>query len=767
MAATLEEGNFTFAVLLQDQPMISIDVAQPLLKVELSVEEMEQTTPQLVQVYFDLTDSEAPLFYRPFEGDPSAWVVEPASEFVQEIFLSPLMMFNPSIFEDAWFDYDAATGDYVLNLTHIGDAMESSDTEGIESFTVRGDETYMSVEILGYDPETNEPQAMEIRYDNIGTTVVTLPTNIIDPIANFFNTLNLSTNHSYFFDIVENPSTDTERFLFTQYGSRDGETFEVTSYGEEGQGYSSTYYAPLAEGYEQITSLSFDDAVVETIDEAAYQEALEGFYPLHFLLLKYEWLTPATANLVEGARVFDLDPAFYDQILPSDVLPSEAIIDRFNVIVISFFGLTMLELEIGATFEGQTLLATMNVGQFDFVTIERPFIPVDSLNLIDAVSLVQSSSNYFLYQGSTQPVGEFPIFTQHFSAARMGDDYEVYDFPLSPIQYTRQEDVYERYMLDDTGTAQKETISQEEYELSVIQPQWVDLDNLSPTQFLVSETDPNEGELLPEFYDSIIEIDYQSLLADLGVSDIPETLTPNIQAVTLTSTSGFLGQSLTVEIAVEVEGLPLFLEADYDSIGVTDFERYEVIIPLTSEAFLSTYSNGLTHFLGTLSVLENAESEPLDVILFGRDAQTIATIDFMTFTYTALRQLSETEFVQITGSPGSSLTNESPSSSEVYQEALASITYVDFAALTTTMLTEDANNFGSYVLNPADYETILNLPTSEGEVISHVSFRFSLESVLVMVMTTDVNQNQKMYVIEYDEINTTFDIVEILKAINN
>lgn len=745
--------------------MISIDVAQPLLKVELSMEDMEQASPQVMSFYFDLTDSEAPLFYRPFEGDPSAWVVEPADPFIQEIFLSPLMMFNPSIFEDAWFDYDAVTGDYVLDLTHIGDAMESSDTEGIESFTVRGDETYMSVEILGYDPETSEPQAMEIRYDNIGNTVVTLPTNIIDPIANFFNTLNLSTNHSYFFEIVENPSTETERYLLTQLGARDGETFEVTSYGEEGQGSSSTYYAPLDEGYERITASLFDDAIVETIDEAAYQEALEGLYPLHFLSLNDEWLTPATENLVEGARVFDLDPAFYDQILPLDLLPSEAIIDRFNVIVISFFGLTMLELEISATFEGQTLLATMNIGQFDFVTIERPFIPVDSLTIIDAVSLVQSSSNYSLNQSSTQQGEEFPIFTQHFSAARVGDDYEVYDFPLTPIQYTRQGDGYERYVLDDTGAAQKETIFQEEYELSVIQPQWVDLDNLLPTQFLVSETDPNEGELLPEFYDSILKIDYQAILTDLDVSDIPETVTPAIQAVTLTSSSGFLGQSLTVEIAVEVEGLQLLLEAEYDSISVTDFERYQVIIPLTSEAFLSTYSEGLTHFLGTLTILENDEIS--DQLLFGRDAETIATVDFMTFVFEAIRQLNETEYVRITGNPGSSLTNESPTTSEAYQEALASITFVDFAALTTTMLTEDSNNPGSYVLNPADYETILNLPTTEGEVINHVSFKFSLESVLVMVMTTDVNQNQKMYALEYDEINTTFDIVEVLKAINS
>jgi hypothetical protein len=157
-----------------------------------------------------------------------------------------------------------------------------------------------------------------------------------------------------------------------------------------------------------------------------------------------------------------------------------------------------------------------------------------------------------------------------------------------------------------------------------------------------------------------------------------------------------------------------------------------VLTPLTSEAFLSTYSDGLTHFFGTLTILENDEIS--DQLLFGSDAQTIVTLDFMTFTYEALRQLSETEYVKITGNPGSSLTNESPTTSEAYQEALASMTFVDFAALTTTMLSEDSNNPGSYVLNPADYETILNLPTTEGEDINLVRFKFSLVSVLVMVI---------------------------------
>lgn len=763
MMQQLTPENYSFTFLQNNEVTYAIDVDYPLIKAEVDLSDFGEFFPEILKIYFDFTNEDSPLMYRPSDQDPEAWIVESALSVQISLILSPLSFLEMDAFEDDWFTYDTDSGTYTLSLNYVDEVFGSTDTEGIQGFTVHGDENHIHIRIEGYNPENNEPLTIELRYESIGTTFVTLPTNIVDPSLDFFNVLATSTNHAYSFKFVENPDTDYEVYRRIQDGARDGNSFTYSIFEEQQQFYQELYFAPTDSGYEKIT-LEGMNPLVETIDETSYLQGLAAFYPLNFLEIQYEWLTPDTQPIQSGNRVFNLSPDYYSQVVSTDLLPASSQIDSVSLSITAAFDSYYLQVKVLATFEATTYELSIDVYDFNNVFIERPFIPDPDLSLHEILALLQEANNYALFQSSYDINEGFFNTIYHFDARVEGNRFQLYEPPTYPI-YVMEEGSYQRYYLDsESGEALKEPITQTAFEEAVIDPQWLDFSQLNPSMVILDESNPQQGELLLEGYPNFVNIDWEMILEDYQFSPIPETIQASIESIHFMTSSGFQGQTLTVEILATVETLHLQMVAIYSEIGEIMVEVYEVATPLTAEAFINTYPDGLLNYLGTLTIYENEEY--VDEYYFGRDNQTIVIVDFYSFTYQAYLMQTSENYVRIEGTPGELDTDVYPSTFAAFQEALIEITYVDFAELTTAMLTEDPYQVGRYYLDPSAYASIMNLPLTNQETIVEVSFELNLESVVVIAETLTPEQISRTYELQYDSINENLAILDIIQNVH-
>lgn len=580
LVAPISEGNFTFRLVQDEVEVYQIKLDGTLIYAEINNPEMAQS----MEVFLDITDEDQPMLYAPAEGVEGAWVKSLSDPISLFFLLFPLSIIDVEALQDVWFTYDTALNTFFLDMEYIGEVMGNSNNEGLESLSIQGNASEVIITLTGVNVDTDQPMTVVVSYSDIGTTTVTLPTNLIDPTEALLETVvQGSTNHEFNVYLYEGTAEDLENgteVLF-QNNSRDGAFWIANAYrtiGEETT-FETTYYGTTETGYESIVALDQSPAVQTAISEEAYQAGLESFYPIQFTDIQFDWLSETDEFSFAGTPFLRLDPSHYDHLVNASFFPENAVIEDVLVSAATFFGEAMLTISIEVSFgEGQWMRMDLDIGEFGLAVVERPFLPEDALNLSEMLDLLVSTQSYSLDQvielrdGSGAAIYDLGL-------SREGDAYSLIDL-FSP-NYTYQNGVYEQYTFDYevSDLPLREVISQEQYEAAVIQPQWLNVDLLTSSMISVNPDNPNQGTLNAGDFYTLIDLSDQAVeIVNYYRNEFQEPVTEvsliTIEEVRLESESGEGYNNLYVEIDCTLEGyqfgsLELTLYATYYGIGST------------------------------------------------------------------------------------------------------------------------------------------------------------------------------------------------------
>lgn len=577
MMAPLAENNYTFHLSQNDVEVYQIQFDVTKIYAMMTNPEMSEAS----EFFLDITNEEQPMLYAPAENVEGAWVRSLADPFTLFYILTPLYLIDVTAMEDIWFTYDAVSSTFELDLQYLDQAFADSDTEGIESFSVRGNGTEVTITIEGMNPENDEDLSLVFQYIDIGTTSVTLPTNLIDPLAEFLETVvQDSTNHVFDVYLYEGNAEnleDGDQIRFQNH-ARDGEFFITNSYRSIGNDsiYEVFYYGPIENGYESVIGLDEVPVTQTSITEEAYQLALQDFYPVRFTDIQLDWLSETDEFSFGGTPYLRLDAAHFDLVNLS-LFPENAVIEDVLISAVSYFGETMLTLSVDVSLgNGNWMRLDLDIKSFESAEVERPFLPEDALNLAEMLTLLTTSQSYHVSQFSINRnvFEDLPLSVLRLT--REGDAYSPSG--LSAPNYTYQNGVYEKYTWDDLFELPlREEIAQSEYNEAVVQPQWMLWDSFTPDMVFIDAESPNEGTLSEAAYETLLNLDINAVEIVNLYQDFFNPVVTNvdqiaIQEVRLASESGEGYNDLFVEIDVDFSGdefgtLALTLYATYTQIG--------------------------------------------------------------------------------------------------------------------------------------------------------------------------------------------------------
>jgi hypothetical protein len=376
MVNTLDEGNYSLTIFINEEEAILYQYDLPYIYLDLS----EVLSGVSASFYIDYTNEQAPILY--FQNEAGTWTGMPSNPSSLEMLNFSTLFFDPTILQSEWFVWDEEVNAYILDSNHFLSVFGSEEAfEGIEDVRVTLDgQGGFTFSMMGFDPENpSVNQSFALVYEHVGTTVVTLPEGIEDPITVFLNdVLANSTNHNFFLNYYE-VTDDLENPLFLTgalWGSRDGTDFSTTLSDYDSEGVFSivmtTYYTQTNEGYFTYIETRLE-VVKNQITQATYGEALAGFYPFNVFAIEEDWIDK---NLVKYAG--DESIAMYGirsnyiATLVGETLPAGATSIQAYVAFITFEGTSSLSLSIEYLFQGKAYQMDFFMTSFGYADVYVP-----------------------------------------------------------------------------------------------------------------------------------------------------------------------------------------------------------------------------------------------------------------------------------------------------------------------------------------------------------------------------------------------------------
>ena len=755
MMKDMENGNYTMSLTVDSFDIYYYEVAQPLIFGSLFDPENNET----INFYLDLTNEESSVLYTQTENNQ--WLATPLDPFSAILLLSPLGFIDPLSVEDDWFSFDETEGVYVLSPSYYDDWFVGVDsTEDLDEVIIYGDPETGDIQIIvkSIHPEDESlSQTITISYTQIGTTQVSLPTDLLDYPTFFINMiLEDTTNHSFIYTIEENlSSTEENPIVLDILGQRDGKEFLLTDFGT----FDQAYVNETSEGtFEQITSIQ-GATVSETIDQVTYDNFVNDFYPIRALELESAWI-----DLQQPAINPEMNVAMYP-LLPQgiDALVNDAFLENATNLVgqvlfyESFLTGPLVNIRLEFDKDGTSYLAEFTLLYFDQTTIYPPFV-VEPTNFLDILSNVQTLQNYSL----SQTRSEGPLYEIEFYAERDGKTFEINDGQdfSNPSTFYEWDGVnYLQWSMDDSLSDYVNMIIDETTYLAQ-----------TTDQFLIDIDALREEDIIEDFTLGGYRLDPTSYSA-LIREDILEQYT--IDEVFLDA-YGSVNDFASLYISVNATNNTTSQSASW-LMSLTNIGMVDVFLPgddivsnlLTLEAFQSLFTNGIFSTLGTL---RRYSEQTLDgnEFYFAYNDTSAAILDPLAPSNEQVDLWEQNDnqlYHRYRGSFGSPLTNPTVASENDFFAFKASLPSFNVMGLTSndvTLLTNEPFN-GAYSIESTFIEqNTQNILQSGDEVQS--AWMMLEENELSL--TIHVINNNELFVIELEmeSLNSSFDLKQLIEG---
>jgi hypothetical protein len=755
MMATLD-NTYTLNMVVDGLTIYEYAVAQPLIHITYFDVYMSYET----QYFVDLTNAESPSLIQRYED--STWYGSTVNPYELLSLLSPLSFIDPNLIEDDWFVWDEAMDGYGLDETYLSVLFENSPLQGVENLSIWMTASGELVIQLGghMDENPSDYVGIQLVYSRIGSTSVTLPTDVLDVTTTVIDDLiQDSTNHRFQMTF-SSTSDDPAAFPFQfQQGERSGETFKTSLYTYNLLNediFIDTYVSPSNDAYIKLVG-THQGYTQTTLDASGYEEALAAFYPINFLSLEESWLDLENMSYIEshGVDAYPIRDGFLDNLMnlpfndPITDLQAFVRIDQsiyaWQGVIINFY----LTLNIN-DLPYELFFQVSGFNRVDPIYI--PYTTSIQTSLEDSLALAVGTSSYFLQQFRIDEDVNYAIDLQ---TVRAGDDYQLITYTNEgylDMEYTgREGDGYVRYTFQyNQRDYVKTSIDIDTYRSITTDPQWLILDNILPGTY-----EPILNE--PGRYDFDI---------DANVAAFAPSLTDQYQIndVIINYTGHFVDSPI-IEFQIDATDRntndAVRLQATYSYLGLTD-----IIFPtpqdnnnpgwddasITIETFNNLYGDGITSFFGTYYAYDDLGTF-LDYDVFSFQTNEVLRVDRSLGDYVQYIN-NEGVYTTLTGNLTTNETTEDVIDQATFESAQEAVSLINFDAFIeeNLVLLNESETF--YQIKADAFGSLFHLPLPEG---------FELQEAYVSI-TKDYVYFQ---VFAYNETTTNSLVIYLLiEAIN-
>ena len=755
MMATLD-NTYTLNMVVDGLTIYEYAVAQPLIHITYFDVYMSYET----QYFVDLTNAESPSLIQRYED--STWYGSTVNPYELLSLLSPLSFIDPNLIEDDWFVWDEAMDGYGLDETYLSVLFENSPLQGVENLSIWMTASGELVIQLGGHMDENPSDYMGIQlvYSRIGTTTVTMPTDVLDVTTTVIDDLiQDSTNHRFQMTF-SSTSDDPAAFPFQfQQGERSGETFKTSLYTYNLLNediFIDTYVSPSNDAYIKLVG-THQGYTQTTLDASGYEEALAAFYPINFLSLEESWLDLENMSYIEshGVDAYPIRDGFLDNLMnlpfndPITDLQAFVRIDQsiyaWQGVIINFY----LTLNIN-DLPYELFFQVSGFNRVDPIYI--PYTTSIQTSLEDSLALAVGTSSYFVQQFRIDQDESYVIDLQ---TVRAGDNYQLFTYTNEgylDTEYTgREGDGYVLYTFQyNQRDYVKTSIDIDTYRSITTDPQWLILDNILPGTY-----EPILNE--PGRYDFDI---------DANVAAFAPSLTDQYQIndVIINYTGHFVDSPM-IEFQINATDRntndAVRLQATYSYLGLTD-----IIFPtpqdnnnpglddasITIETFNNLYGDGITSFFGTYYAYDDLGTF-LDYDVFSFQTNEVLRVDRSLGDYVQYIN-NEGVYTTLTGNLTTNETTVDVIDQATFESAQEAVSLINFDVFIeeNLVLLNESETF--YQIKADVFGSLFHLPLPEG---------FELEEAYVSI-TKDYVYFQ---VFAYNETTTNSLVIYLLiEAIN-
>jgi hypothetical protein len=757
MMEDMEAGNYTMTFSMDEIDIYYYEVAFPLIFGSLFNPDVNEA----VDFYVDLTNEESPVMYT--QAENNQWLAAPLDPFSGLFLLAPLSFLDPTVINDAWFTFDEVEGVYVLDPNHFDDLFTGVDsTDEMDEVTIHGDPITGEIQIIVTSTHPDDASLTErviISYTEIGTTQVSLPTDLLDYPTYFLDTiLTGSENHTFLYTVDEfNPVTEETVFVTETMGQRNGDEYLLTDY----ETFDQTYVNALEDGtYEQITSVLGANTLT-TIDENTYDQFVSDFYPMNGLALEKAWI-----DLQQPTLNPDLNVAMYP--LRPDAIPAlinnpffDGITNVIGNVLFYESAFTGPLVNITLEFEKETTYyhAEFALLYFDFTTIHPPVIS-ESSSFLDIFNVVQSIQNYQV----SQTFAEGELYTNDLFALRDGFNFELHDFSMEnlPPLYLEWDGMqYLQWTYDDTAMMYtNQIIDEATYQALSLDRFFVDLSTIDPLDDLSVDSEWGGYQLDPSMYPTVLRDD---ILANYTIENV------NFDAYG--SLDDFASLYVNIEATNNTTSETAIFMMALSGIGET-----EVILPddngnsglLSLDTFQALFMDGITSGLGSLFRTNDDESD-VSLLFFGFNETSAIAVDFIAPENEKVELWQRNDILlydQYIGAIGTPLTNPLMFEENDFLAFKDGLPSIDILALTSQEISP-ANMvpfIGGYEIEAAFLEEHSHNILQEGDVIQS-AYLVMYEDESIFSVSIHVVNNNEDYFIEFElgALNETFDLKDLIE----
>jgi hypothetical protein len=714
MMAMLDD-TYTLNMVVDGQNIYEYAVAQPLIHITYFDVYMSYET----QYFVDLNNADAPTLIQRYED--STWYGSTVNPYELLALLSPLSFIDPTLIEDDWFVWDETMDGYGLDDTYLPALFENSPLQGVESLSIWMTSSGELVIQLGGHMDENPADYMGIQlvYSRIGTTTVTMPTDVLDVTTTVIDDLlQDSTNHRFQFTF--SPLSDDVDALPFQLlnGERSGETFKTSlyTYNLDEDIFIDTYVSPSNDAYIKLVG-THQGYTQTTLDASGYQEALAAFYPINFLSLEESWLDLENKADIEayGVDAYPIRDGFLDTLinLPfNDPITDVQAFVRIDQSIYAWQGI-VINFYLTLTINDLPYQIFFQVSGFNRVDpIYIPYTTSIQTNLEDSLALAVGTSSYFLQQFRIVEDVNYAIDLQ---TVRAGDDYQLITYTNEgylDMEYTgREGDGYVRYTFQyNQSDYVKTSIDIDTYRSITTDPQWLILENILPGTY-----EPILNE--PGRYD--FDIDANTAAFAPSLTDAYQ-----INDVSIHFTGHFVDSPI-IEFQIDATDRTtndaVRLQATYSYLGSTD-----VIFPtsqdnsnpgwddtsISIETFNQRYGDGVTSFLGTYYAYDD-QGTFLDYDVFSLQTNEVLRVDRSLGDYVQYIN-NEGVYTTLTGNLTTNETTVDVIDQATFESAQEAVSLINFDAFIpdNLMVINETETF--YQIKSEAFESLFNLPLPEG-----------------------------------------------------
>lgn len=752
MISQLNEKSYTLDVIMDGFGILNFAVDQPLYQVTYTFDESG-----FVEEYFvDLTNDFTPVIYQAFEG--GLWRTSIGDTYTLTMgLLSPLMFVDPTLIEDSWFDWDSETDLYTLNSQYLGSLFQNSPLLGVEDLIVSMNADNEIIISIGgrMDDVVAGNIWYTLVYSDIGSTRVSLPTNVTSIADEVFNELSTNQTNHYFYFYVTPVGGMTEIIAF---GSRMDDTFLLSSMnslqGNVNAGFEQAYFTKEGGQFIQIlnSSVGYSYSIVSETD---YNLAVENFYPISIFDITEAWID-LDSNI--GSSGYPIRSEFNDRLLNIDFGQ-----DASNIAASIFFEESHwsgLSVTVNISFNLGLVAyeATFRLhGTNQVMSIHPPVNRGQMLSLEAILALAQQTESYYLEQKAVDTNGI--VISFDYASYRDQDNYLLfgvnsqgfwrYDF------YVKEEETFVKYIYNYNSSSFVRTVIDEAtYLAEAIEASWLRFEDFS-LEFIESETSPTTRSLKSDSWlsflsDSILDL-YTITSGTIEIIDASE-LSPAFR---------FKFETTTLQ-----NGGPLTLSIDLSYIGgitvepptVSEVETVEPIVNLMLNDYVTMFSGGLTSYFGvlfsydTLGTLSRYQEFSVNETLF-------LSVDFILGKYLTLSTDND-QLIEEQGDFSLENMTKTTLNDLTFNERVSGLTYVQFDTITIDDFDIPTSVEGEfYQIREESLTSIFNLPLNNNEVMTQASLKISNSGILFQInVVNTVTDELTTYFIYFDSFNLPLNI---------